>query len=135
MNNNLEDLLATSSLRVTQPRKTIFQTLKNAPTPLSHVEISKANSSIDKTSVYRTIELFLRLGVIVGVSHGWKQKYELAAPFRPHHHHLHCIKCGKIEEIQSEKLEQMIHAIADDSNFHVVGHTFELTGICNQCYK
>jgi len=133
MEHDLEKLLAASGLRVTTPRKAIFKTLKTAAVPLSHVEIAHANADIDKTSVYRTVELFMKLGVVIGVNHGWKQRYELAAPFRPHHHHLHCINCGKVEEIQSEKLEQMIQAIASESNFQVVGHTFELTGICKDC--
>jgi len=133
MEQELEKLLASSQLRITKPRKAIFQTLKIAVNPLSQVEIAALTPSIDRGSVYRTIELFLELGVVSSITHGWKQRFELAAPFRPHHHHLHCVKCGKTEEIQSERLEGMIHEVAGASNFHVIGHTFEVTGICSAC--
>jgi Fe2+ or Zn2+ uptake regulation protein len=133
MDQDLERLLVSSHLRVTAARRAVFRALKTASAPLSHVEITKLCSEIDKTSVYRTIELFIRLGVVVGVSHGWKQRYELAAPYRPHHHHLYCVNCSRTEELQSEKLEAAIRDLAGTSNFEIQEHTFEATGLCNEC--
>lgn len=133
MDQDLERLLVSSHLRVTAARRAVFRALKTASAPLSHVEITKLCSEIDKTSVYRTIELFIRLGVVVGVSHGWKQRYELAAPYRPHHHHLYCINCGETEELRSEKLEQAVREVASASDFIVQEHTFEMTGLCGTC--
>jgi len=111
----------------------ILKIFKNATVPLSPVEITKANPTIDKVSVYRTIEAFEKIGLVASVAHGWRQRYELAAPFRPHHHHLLCNNCGTIEEIQSEKLEKMIHILADEQEFEVTGHTFEISGLCRRC--
>lgn len=133
MEHDLEKLLATAGLRITTPRKAVFRTLKAATYPLSQVEISATTPSVDKVSVYRTIELFLNLGVVVGVAHGWKQRYELAAPFRPHHHHMYCIKCGKVEEFQSKRLEKILHDLTRADDFQVLEHTFEVTGICREC--
>jgi len=126
-------LFTTKNLRLTKPRQAVFETLKRASTPLSHVEIAKMIPYIDKVSVYRTIDVFLKLGIVIGVAHGWKQRYELAAPFKPHHHHLLCTGCGNVEEIQSEKLEQIINILADQEEFEVKGHTFEITGLCRTC--
>lgn len=133
MNQDLRDILAAAKLRTTTPRQAVFTTLREAQSPLSHVEIAKANPSVDKTSIYRTIDLFMSIGVVVGVAYGWKQRYELAAPFRPHHHHIHCLLCGKVTEITSEKLEKVIHTIVDDQSFQITGHTFEITGVCADC--
>jgi Fe2+ or Zn2+ uptake regulation protein len=133
MDQDLGRLLEKSHLRTTAARRLVFRSLKAASAPLSHVEITKLCSDIDKTSVYRTIELFIKLGVVVGVSHGWKQRYELAAPFRPHHHHLYCVNCGKTEELQSEKLEEAVREAASASDFIVQEHTFEMTGLCGVC--
>lgn len=133
MNQDLRNILTAASLRITAPRQAIFTTLREAQNPLSHVEIAQANPGVDKTSVYRTIDLFMSIGVVVGVAYGWKQRYELAAPFRPHHHHVHCLTCGKVTEITSEKLEKVIHTIVDDQSFYITGHTFEITGVCANC--
>lgn len=133
MERDLEKLLAGQGLRVTLPRKAVFRVLQSADRPLSHAEIASALTTIDKTSVYRTIELFLKWGVVIGVAHGWKQRYELADPFRPHHHHLHCVKCDSITQIQSGKLEELINEIADANQFRVTGHVFEVAGVCQDC--
>jgi len=90
MNNELSTILATAGMRATKPRSDIFNTLKTSDTPMSIVDIIKACPSVDKVSVYRTITLFSELRVIATIPHGWKHLYELAAPFKPHHHHLVC---------------------------------------------
>ncbi|HWZ66162.1 MAG TPA: Fur family transcriptional regulator [Patescibacteria group bacterium] len=133
MNSEITDLFAARGLRVTTPRKAVFETLKKAATPLSQVEIAKINPTIDKVSVYRSIDIFLKLGIVTSVAHGWKQRYELAAPYSPHHHHLLCTACGHVEELQSERLEKIINILADQQKFKVTGHTFEITGLCSKC--
>ena len=130
---DIEKVLENHKLRVTKPRLGIFDTLRSAARPLSEVEIATATPTVDPVTVYRTIELFLKLEVVVGVAHGWKQRYELASPFRPHHHHILCTNCGQVEEITSEKLEQFIRRLGGEYGFRVTGHTFEITGLCQQC--
>lgn len=130
---NIEKVLESHKLRVTKPRLEIFDTLRSASRPLSEVEIATATPTVDPVTVYRTIELFLKLEVVVGVAHGWKQRYELAAPFQPHHHHILCTNCGRIEEVASEKLEQFIRQLGSERGFQVTGHTFEITGLCDNC--
>jgi Fe2+ or Zn2+ uptake regulation protein len=135
MDTEIETLFASNRLRITTSRKAILSVFKNAAVPLSPVEIVTANPDIDKVSIYRTIEIFERIGLISSVAHGWKQRYELAAPFRPHHHHLLCTHCGAIEEIQSDTLETMINFIAEEHAFEVTGHTFEVSGLCRNCKR
>jgi Fe2+ or Zn2+ uptake regulation protein len=130
---DIEKVLEAHKLRVTKPRLHIFDTLRAAPRPLSEVEIAAATPTVDPVTVYRTIELFLKLEVAVGVAHGWKQRFELAGSFRPHHHHILCANCGRIEEIQSEKLEQFIRHLGGEYGFEVTGHTFEIAGLCTDC--
>ena len=130
---SIEKVLERHKLRVTKPRREIFETLRGASRPLSEVEIATATPTVDPVTVYRTIELFLKLEVVIGVAHGWKQRYELAEMFRPHHHHILCSKCGQIEEIHSEKLEQFVRHLGAERGFRVTGHTFEIAGVCSDC--
>ncbi|MDE0518911.1 MAG: transcriptional repressor, partial [Bdellovibrionales bacterium] len=57
-------------------------------------------------------------------------RYELK--IREHHHHIVCIKCGKIIEFQNEIIEKQIHKISKDHNFSMEHHIFELYGRCNK---
>ena len=133
MNPDIRSILTDHSLRVTAPRMAVFEVLANANSPLSISDIVKARLEINKVSIYRTIELFSRIGVIVTVPHGWKQRYELAAPFKPHHHHIHCTKCGKIVEISSDKVESIVDSIGKAYHFYPTAHTFEISGLCRKC--
>src|SRR5690606_34596309 len=82
MNNDLEKILSKNRLRATKPRQIVFATLSDSPAPLQIGEIVKRCPSVDRVSVYRTIELFTKLHIIEAIPLGWKQQYELAGPFK-----------------------------------------------------
>ena len=77
--------------------------------------------------------MFDTLNIINTITIGWKNYYELAEPFIPHHHHLYCINCQNAEPIQSQELEKLIDLIGKKHNFIVTKHHFELEGICEKC--
>ena len=133
MNNELNKIFINAGLRLTKPRLQIFNTLKSFDRPMSIMDIVKSCPDVDRVSVYRTISLFAKLRIVIAVPHGWKQLYELAAPFIPHHHHLVCEKCGTLTEIHSKKLETMITNLTNEHDFTAIGHHFEITGLCNAC--
>lgn len=135
MDTPISQLLSSNGLRLTTPRVAVFNALKEAPQPLSVVEIIRLLPEIDSVSVYRTIDLFTKLSITVSVSHGWKQRYELAEPFQPHHHHIRCNQCEKLIDLDWPELEQQIEAISHKHQFHITGHSFELNGICSDCAK
>ena len=85
MDSQLATLLSEHHLRLTTPRRQIFGELTRAHEPLSIVQLTKLLPDADRVSIYRTIELFTRLGITTAVNYGWKQRYELASPLKPHH--------------------------------------------------
>lgn len=134
METRFTELLTQYHYRITTPRKHIFNALKTSHKPLSIVELcAQVAGSVDTVSVYRTIDLFTKLGIATAVTHGWKQRYELASPFRPHHHHLVCRQCGEATEIHSANIESLITTIAQDENFVPSDHIFEINGLCRKC--
>lgn len=134
MENAFRQFLSDHHLRATAARLSIFRALESAAEPLSIVEIIKHTPNVDKVSVYRTIDLLARHGIVTTVNHGWKQRYELADPFRPHHHHTVCTRCRTVSEIHSQQLEEVISAIASRQSFTPSSHTFEIKGICQNCH-
>jgi Fur family transcriptional regulator, ferric uptake regulator len=84
--------------------------------------------------LYRTLALFERLGLVHRMYIGWKYKVELSDVFTHHHHHISCLKCGKIVAItEDEKIEQLISAVARSHGFTLQGHQLEVTGYCSLC--
>lgn len=135
IHSELETVFAREGLRLTAPRKQVFEALYEAEQPLMIKDIIRTCSSIDRVSIYRTLELFVQLNIAEVVPMGWKQRYELTSPFKPHHHHLYCTACGKLIDIHSQKLELLVAAIARQYDFTAAEHKFEVSGTCASCSK
>lgn len=129
----LQTLLATNKLRLTSPRLAVFEALQQAEKPLYLHEINAACKQIDRTSVYRNLEQFSRLGIIEIIHTGWKKRYELASPYKPHHHHIQCTSCGELIAIDTPQLEGIIQDIATAYDHKLSSHHIELHGICSHC--
>jgi len=129
----LSEIFEQHGLRLTKPRQQIFDILKNSEIPLTIGDIAKNYKNINRTSIYRTLIIFDRLKIINTIYIGWKNYYELAEPFIPHHHHLYCINCQNAEPIQPKELEKLVDYIGKKYNFIVTKHHFELEGICEKC--
>lgn len=135
MQKTIEQLLQTRNLRVTTPRKIIFNVLLQSEQPLSIVDIISQATGTDKVSVYRTIDLFTKEGIVTTVTYGWKLRYELAAPLKPHHHHITCTNCGALQDVQHEKIERLMEALAQEYGYEMTQHTFEISGVCAKCRR
>lgn len=133
MQKTIEQLLQERDLRVTAPRKIIFDILLQSEQPLSIVDVINQAKPTDKVSVYRTIDLFVKEGIVTSVTHGWKLRYELAAPLKPHHHHITCTSCGALQDVQHEKIERLMEALAKQNGYKMTQHTFEISGLCAKC--
>ncbi len=130
---SIEKQLQDNELSITKPRVEIFNLLKSADKPMSTAEIISKSRSINRSTVYRTIELFEKLGVVKKVWFGMKSKFELSDEFEDHHHHIVCEKCGGIEKIDHAQLEKMITRISKKSGFKPTSHHIEVLGICRTC--
>ncbi len=125
--------LSSRNYRITTARKAVFTVLNAADKPIAIQDITKRARDIDRVSVYRTLELFTLLGIVEVVHVGWKKRYELAGPFKPHHHHLECTSCHELIAIDPEQLEQLIDSIARDHGYTLSSHHIELQGLCSMC--
>lgn len=128
--------LADNGYQVTKAREATFKLLVS-PEPLSMSEIlEKADGSVDRVSVYRNIDVFEKIGLVHRIYIGWKYKLELSDKFVGHHHHLSCLKCGKVIDIEDEKhIDDFIHEIANKFGFQPRRHQFEVDGYCKDCAK
>ena len=129
----LEELFQTHQLRLTSARRSVFTALEQAESPLFiHEIITRCNKS-DRTSIYRTLEVFRELGDAQIIPTGWKQRYELSDLFRAHHHHLQCTRCHALTSIHTPELEETIHTLASQYKYQLTSHHIELHGLCENC--
>lgn len=125
-----------SDLKRTKQRENILSVLKKAKKPLSATdicaEIEKEGGSAWLSTVYRTLELFEKKGIIVKISvmNNEMALYELNK-FQ-HKHYAVCMGCNTIFPIPECPIRKSIPKI-QDGDFKVVGHNLELYGYCRSC--
>lgn len=130
----LKALLKQSGASLTKPRKIVFDLLANQEAQTLQVLISRAKKTVDRATIYRTIELFEKLGIVNRLNVGWKYKVELSDVFSDHHHHMHCNKCGAIITLPGNTmLETMISTLASKGGFSPSSHQLEVYGLCPSC--
>lgn len=132
-NDKFVTILKEAGVSVTSVRRTIFEALSDADKPLKNGEVAALVPTVDRASVYRTLELFAKLGITVTIVRGWTPFTELAEPFKTHHHHIVCEQCGRVVEIENDTLEDVLGLIAKRHDFALTKHTVELTGLCANC--
>jgi len=128
-------ILKDSGVSVTKVRQAIFTALTKADKPLKNGQIAALVPMVDRASVYRTLELFSRLGITTTIVRGWIPYTELAEPFKPHHHHIICEQCGRVVEIENNTLEDVLNIVAGRYDFSLKNHVVELTGLCRDCQQ
>jgi Fur family ferric uptake transcriptional regulator len=128
-------LLSDHNQSVTKPRLLVFDQLVDKE-PQTIAELYKElTGSIDRVTLYRTIDLFEKLGIVQRVYVGWKYKIELTDLFSHHHHHISCLTCGKLSAItEDHKLEALITELARRQHFTAQRHQIEIQGLCNDCH-
>ena len=82
-------------------------------------------------TVYRTLALFERSGVIARVHHlDDRARYD---PNTSKHHHMVCIKCKKIQDFSWPALDGMEVPGETEGWGEIQGKYLELRGICREC--
>lgn len=137
LHKQLAGLLKEAHYSLTGPRRAVFEQLALASEPLSMKQLTeRVGKKVDRTSVYRTVELYEKLGVIERLQIGWKYKLELSARFSHHHHHATCVQCGNVTNFEENAaFESGLHEIARRIDFELHGHVLELRGVCNLCQE
>lgn len=132
----LQKVLKNKGYSITEPRKLVFSLLWGKE-PLSMRELSELSKGfMDRASLYRTVSLFEGLGLVQRIYIGWKYKIELSDTFTHHHHHISCLKCGKIVAVTEEdEIEMLIDNLAKRHGFTHPSHQLEIRGYCSSCAK
>ena len=121
---------------LTNARTLVFEALEHEE-PLSMAELqAKLGGMIDRASLYRTIALFEKLGIVQRLQIGWKYKVELADNFNFHHHHITCKNCNMTLPVREDlTLEASIKNLAMEYGFSEPTHQLEIHGLCPNCRK
>ncbi|MDQ0256159.1 Fur family ferric uptake transcriptional regulator [Evansella vedderi] len=97
--------------------------------------VKEKSPEIGLATVYRTLELLNELKVVDKINFGdGVSRYDLRQEGAAHfHHHLVCIECGSVDEIQEDLLEEVEKVVEKEWNFYIKDHRLTFHGICYRC--
>lgn len=128
----LKQTLKQAGSSATTSRVVVYSALQSGPISMAKL-ISATCPKTDRATVYRTIELFEKLGIVNRIWYGAEPLVELSEIFTPHHHHALCQNCGKAIDLYSSELESNLATLAKKHKFLALNHSVELSGYCSDC--
>ena len=132
--NNLSRRLKNAGYSVTKPRQLVFDALQTLGPKTMHDLYVYLSPEIDRTTVYRVIDLLEKQGIAQKVTHGWKYTVELTDEFVPHHHHFTCTNCAKVTTFDEPPLlDELLASVEGSHNLKINTHSLELSGLCASC--
>lgn len=126
-----------SMMRLTTQRQIILEELAKVKTHPTASElydmVRKRLPRIGLGTVYRNLELMAETGMILKLEVGGTQKRFDATT--DNHYHIRCSACGKVDDIDTPVMDELVREAARCSSYHVLGHHVEFSGICPSCQK
>jgi Fur family transcriptional regulator, ferric uptake regulator len=137
----LQAELATRGIRMTSQRRAILSVIETANKHLDASQIlrkaQKLDASVDRSTVYRTLELLKRQGMVdeLDLMHLEGERHFYERRLGQGHIHMACLRCGKITEFLSETFESLKQQLERDCRFNIVVARLEVGGYCSSCRK
>ena len=123
--------------KLTPRRQAIIQLFINGKGHLTPEEVwGKLKKKFDRCGfpgVYRNLESLVGCGILTRIQQFDRKKHYglCSAPQGDHHHHITCIKCGKVDEIKNCAID----GSKKIKGYKVISHFMQVNGICDVCSK
>lgn len=98
--------------------------------------LKQKQPDIGMATVYRTLLLLEKIQIIrkTDIEDGFT-RYELYDHKEHAHHHLICVKCGSVFDMEDDLLEELEKRIYAKMRFTVRDHNLKFYGDCENCSK
>ncbi len=139
---SIETLLARlreTGYRITTPRRLVLETLLDNPHGHCHYslemvahDVAARGIDLDVTTVYRILQWLKEAGVVAQTDLGEGHAiYSLVGTTA--HHHLICLNCQHIVEVDDALFEPLRVALQQDHHFKPRIEHFAVFGLCEVC--
>jgi Fur family peroxide stress response transcriptional regulator len=132
-----EQLCRKQGIPLTTQRRVILENLalrEDHPTADQVFEgVAPRLPGLSRTTVYRVLETLVELGVIHKASHlGSAARYD---PNTDRHHHLTCLGCQKVLDLEEEAVRELAMPRATAKGFEITDYSVHFKGFCSDCLK
>lgn len=129
---DVEALLKDAGFNRTTAKKKILTLFIKAKTPLSSIDLLKKLPDFNESTIFRNLNQLKESELIseMDLGEGFK-RFEIK-PKNHHHHHVKCNTCGKIEIINTCKLDAFTKELKK-LGYKNISHKIEFFGDCSRC--
>jgi Fur family peroxide stress response transcriptional regulator len=133
----LETLCREAGIPCTIQRRALLETVLDRDDHPSANQVFEAvrarNPQISRATVHRNLETLSQMGVITKTCHtGGVARYDARVDI---HHHLICLRCNSIVDIDDENLSSLTIPDTSAFGFEVSDFRVQLRGICRKCRR
>jgi len=95
--------------------------------------LKERRAAVSRATVYRTLILLDQCGLVRKIEIGDnRSRYEHILG-HPHHDHLICLSCGRLEEFSHPLIEEMQSQVCQQHSFQMLSHALQIYGFCREC--
>ena len=136
MSDELLRALDQAGVRLTGPRREIAALIAKRNGHFTAADLiadaSKRRLGVGRATIFRLLDLLAEQGLVerVDLPDG-RHAYVACEP--SHHHHLVCVACGAIAEVEDCGIDAVTAEASRRSGFTIESHRLELFGRCPNC--
>jgi len=128
--------LSEQGYRLTPQRMMVLSAIENSDNHISaeeiYVQVIAKYPHVNISTVYRTLELLKRLGLVTETDlGGGRVRYHPAD--KGHHHHLVCQECGRIIDLDESELSSLKSTLLCEYKFSADLRHLAIFGRCPNC--
>ena len=130
--------LSEQGYRLTPQRMMVLDAIENSEHHISaeeiYAQVITKYPHLNISTVYRTLELLHRLGLVTETDlGGGRVRYHPAD--KGHHHHLVCQECGRVIDLDESVMDNLKLVLKRDYEFTPDIRHLALFGICADCNR
>ena len=130
--------LSEKGYRLTPQRMMILSAIENSDDHISaeeiYAQVTAKYPHVNISTVYRTLELLKKLGLVTETDlGGGRVRYHPAE--KGHHHHLVCIECGTVIDLDESLLSSLKSMLLHEYKFSADLKHLAIFGRCANCSK
>jgi Fur family ferric uptake transcriptional regulator len=133
------DFLQQQGLKLTSEREALLREIFSIHYHFEADELlfkmKQNNVKISRATVYRTLELLVKSGLVRRVHLGEDHYHYEHVSGNSHHDHLICTTCGAVIEFHDEELERRQREICERKKFTPTFHNLQILGLCDACRR
>jgi Fe2+ or Zn2+ uptake regulation protein len=134
-----EQTLAARGIRLTEQRRCILRVIEESPrccnVGVIHRRARKLNSAVHRVTVYRTLELLKRYGILPEPGNFETCAEDSSCPRAGECEQIKmkCLHCGKSVRFKSCMVGELMRCVEKDCRFSVSRASVDIAGYCQHC--